>query len=136
LSGSCPWSRAVATACVSCPGFHPSASLTADPLCPAFRIAVDGIRAWRLAWRRVRCRPSRPCSGGFHRGAPPASLRPRHPGRLHRPRRRGESRPGESSGTLVRALTRARLEQAREGEGQQPTGSGRVIPTNCRTPVV
>src|SRR6516164_5537601 len=36
LSGSCPSSRAVATACVSCPGFHSSASRTVDPLCPVF----------------------------------------------------------------------------------------------------
>src|SRR5215472_17590840 len=47
LSGSWPCNRAVATACVSCPGFHcpvsfTTVSFTADPSHPASRIVVDG----------------------------------------------------------------------------------------------
>src|SRR5258707_15514681 len=49
LSGSCPRSGAVATACVSCPGFQSSMSVIVNPSCPALRIVVDGIEAWRLA---------------------------------------------------------------------------------------
>ena len=64
LSGSCPCSRAVATAWVSCPGFHPAVSLTVDPsypsypsypAYPAFRIVLDRIEARTLPRRRVRC---------------------------------------------------------------------------------
>jgi hypothetical protein len=45
LSGSCPCSRAVATAWVSCPGFHVSASLTADSSHPATITVTDGTDA-------------------------------------------------------------------------------------------
>src|SRR5580693_1692256 len=49
LSGSCPRSRAVATACVSCPGFQSSMSVIVNPPCPALRIVLDSTEAWRLA---------------------------------------------------------------------------------------
>src|SRR5437773_5583 len=52
LSGSCPCSRAVATAWVSCPGFHVSAPLTADSSHPATITVTDGTDAWRLPARR------------------------------------------------------------------------------------
>src|SRR5437764_9892324 len=55
LSGSCPCSRAVATAWVSCPGFHVSAPLTADSSHPATITVTDGTDAWRLpALRRLQ----------------------------------------------------------------------------------
>src|SRR6185437_7917560 len=72
LSGSCPCSRAVATAWVSCPGFHVSTSLTADSSHPATITVTDGTDAWSLPARRLEAQarrrgvkgPSPPAIGG------------------------------------------------------------------------
>src|SRR4249920_1318879 len=70
LSASCPCSRAVATAWVSCPGFHVSASLTADSSHPATITVTDGTEAPSLPARRRQPQAGR---RGV-KGPPPPSI--------------------------------------------------------------
>src|SRR5215475_1177734 len=59
LSGSWPCTRAVATAWVSCPGFHVSASLTADSSHSATITVTDGTDARKLPARQPQAHAER-----------------------------------------------------------------------------